>query len=500
MVASSGKMGNAAAYRVDAVAVPDQADIVAGLAPRYEEPALPRPSKRVAPLSQKAVDALYLCLVAFTALLVATLVGMSVLQITRETSLVLALSLSFELFTVGMGALSMSVLAWRIWMAVLYRPFPPADDDMLPHVTVVIPAYNEGAQILPTVRSVMASAYPPGKMTVICVDDGSTDDTYQWMRRAWREFPRRLRLVRQPSNLGKRRALQAGFCHAEGSVYVTIDSDSEIAPETLRHLVSPFVASPKVGAVAGNVRVLNRREGAIPQMLEVAFTTAFDFVRAGQSVYGGVFCTPGALSAYRASVIQEHMDAWINQTFMGVRANIGEDRALTNLVLRNGYRVAYQRDAVVLTKVPTTLRGLRLMLLRWARSNVRESLVMAGFMLRHFRAGDKGAGWIRLFGSLQIVRLSVGEMLKVGLLAQLVMDPVTSLRALLYGCVFASLLPALVYHVRYRSWLGWRWALPYSFFWLVCLSWISAWGLVSASRSRWLTRTPQTRAQSGGAR
>ncbi len=274
-------------------------------------------------------------------------------------------------------------------------------------------------------------------------------------------------------------------------MYVTIDSDSEILPDTLRHLVSPFVLSPKVGAVAGNVRVLNRQQGAIPCMMEVSFTTAFDFLRSGQSVYGGVYCTPGALSAYRASVVGEHLIAWIAQTFMGVPATIGEDRAMTNCILRSGFRVVYQRGAIVLTKVPTTFGGLRLMLLRWARSNVRESLIMSAFMFRDFRPADTGAGWIRFFGSLQMLRLSFGEMLKVGLLIQLFMDPVGSLKAVFFGLLLASLLPAIVYQIRYRNWFGWRWALPYSFFWLACLSWISVWGLLSASRSGWLTRTPQ---------
>jgi len=278
--------------------------------------------------------------------------------------------------TVGFTVWILFILGWRIWFACRYRPFAPLADDALPIVTVVIPAYNEGEQVLHTVRSVMASHYPACKMQVICVDDGSVDDTWQWMNAARKEFGKRVRLIQQPQNCGKRHALMAGFAKADGQVYVTIDSDSEVLPETLRHLVSPMGHDPRVGAVAGNVRVLNLADGAIPKMMEVSFTSAFDFIRSGQSVYGGVFCTPGALSAYRASVVAPHLTGWANQTFMGSPATIGEDRALTNLILGCGSRVVYQRDAVVLTKVPTRFSGLRRMLLRWARSNVRENLVM----------------------------------------------------------------------------------------------------------------------------
>jgi hyaluronan synthase len=239
----------------------------------------------------------------------------------------------------------------RIWFAWHYRPYKPVCDKKLPSVTVIIPAYNEGAQVLHTVRSVVASEYPPEKMQINCVDDGSKDDTWEWMQRAKKEFPHRVKLIRQPFNSGKRLALREGFINGKGSVFVTIDSDSEILPDTLRHMVSPFVLDPRVGGVAGNVRVLNTAESPIPKMLEVSFAYAFDFIRSGQSVYGGVFCTPGALSAYRADVVRANLSTWINQTFMGKRATIGEDRALTNLILRMGYRVVYQRKAIVNTKI-----------------------------------------------------------------------------------------------------------------------------------------------------
>jgi hyaluronan synthase len=379
-------------------------------------------------------------------------------------------------------------LSWRIWFACRYRSYAPLHDSALPTITIVIPAFNEGRQILQTVRSVMNSRYPMKKMQVICIDDGSQDDTWEWMQTARKEYPWRVRLIRQPFNRGKRHALKAGFAKAIGQVYVTIDSDSEVLPDTLRHLVSPFASDPRVGAVAGNVRVLNLGEGAIPKMMEVSFISGFDFIRAGQSVYGGVFCTPGALSAYRADVINPHLPNWINQTFMGRHATIGEDRALTNLVLGCGFRVVYQREAVVLTKVPVNFTGLRRMLLRWARSNVRENLVMLSFLIGRFRSTDSGSGWIRLFSVTQFIRMTLGEAFKFAVMAQLLMAPVHTLFVLALACIISASLPALVYQKRYGGWFGWRWAIPYAFYWLFCLCWISLWGLLTASRSGWLTR------------
>jgi hyaluronan synthase len=222
--------------------------------------------------------------------------------------------------------------------------------------------------------------------------------------------------------------------------------------------------------------------------MEVSFVSAFDFLRSGQSVYGGVFCTPGALSAYRAEVIIPHLSNWVNQTFMGSPAAIGEDRALTNLVLGCGFRVVYQRKAVVMTKIPITFKGLRRMMLRWARSNVRENLVMLSFIIGRFRHADSGSGWIRLFSATQLFRMTMGEASKFALAAQLYLAFVPTLIIMMAGCVISALLPALVYQRRYGGWFGWRWAIPYAFFWLFGLCWISLWGLVTAPRSGWLTR------------
>jgi len=389
---------------------------------------------------------------------------------------------------IGLTCMALFTLICRIVFACCYTPYLPVRDRALPFITVIIPAFNEGAQVLHTVRSIMSSRYPKRKMQVICVDDGSQDDTWLWMTEAKQAFGSRVQLIRQPANRGKRHALLCGFMQAEGEIYVTIDSDSEVLPDTLRQLVSPFVRDQRVGSVAGNVRVLNMAEGAIPKMMDVSFTTAFDFIRCGQSVYGGVFCTPGALSAYRAETIEPHLTEWANQTFMGARANIGEDRALTNLVLGCGYRVVYQRNAVVLTKMPVTYGGLRRMLLRWARSNVRENLVMISFLVKRFRIGHKGGTWVRLFSATQLIRMTLGEAFKVALVVQMLLAPLLTLIPIVLGCFSAAILPAVVYQLRYGGWFGWRWAIPYSFFWAFGLSWISLWGLVTAPRSSWLTR------------
>ena len=374
---------------------------------------------------------------------------------------------------------------WRIYLAVTYRDMEPCPDQDLPEVTVVVPAYNEGAQVLATMRSLAASDYPPEKLHMVAVDDGSRDDTWDWMCKAGQELGERVELVRLASNQGKRHALYKGFARARGSVLVTVDSDSEVLPSTLRHLVTPMVRDPRCGAVAGNVRVLNHGQGIIPRMMEVSFVFSFDFIRAAQSRINTVMTTPGALAAYREEAIRPHLEGWLNQHFCGRPANIGEDRALTNLVLANGHHALFARQAVVLTEVPVHYRGLCRMFLRWARSNLRETLVMAGFIFRRFRHTPALGARVNLL--IHLFRMTAGEWLKVGALGLILLSPQVMAINLLLGALIGGSLPALVYVLRHRN-ANFLWAFPYTLFWMVALSWISIWALLTPHKNGWLTR------------
>jgi len=382
-------------------------------------------------------------------------------------------------------AVHLAIFIWRIVLCLKYKSVAPCDNRALPTCSVIVPAYNEGRQAFDTIQSIVLSDYPAEKMSIIGIDDGSEDDTWHWLKKAEMAFPGRVQLFRQPANRGKRHALYRGFEHGKGDVFVTIDSDSNVDPQTLRHLVSPFVRDARVGAVAGHVRILNRLEGVIPKMLEVAFAYSFDFLRAGQSVINSVMCTPGALSAYRRDVVQKVLYEWVDQKFCGRAANIGEDRAMTNLILRSGYHVLYQRKAVVHTTSPLTTSKLWKMFLRWARSNVRETLVISRFVFGRFRQG--GAIGLRINVLLGWMNMTLGQVMRLLGVALLFYMPLVVGPKIVLAAAIASCAPGIFYFIRYKSEHA-IWALPYSFFWMTCLTWISLYALITPHKNGWMTR------------
>lgn len=384
------------------------------------------------------------------------------------------------------GAIALIQTVYTALLGVLwlrYRPFRAPEGAQWPKVSVIIPAYNEGPMVGRSIRSVAACDYPKDKLEVIVVDDGSRDDTFFHMQFLRREFPDLVKLVRFSGNRGKRSALVAGVRAASGEVILTIDSDSEIDPRTVHEMVAPFLADEKVGAVAGRVAVLNR-DSPISRMLEVQYTLAFDYGRAAQSVYRTVACCPGALSSFKKAVILPFMDEWENQRFLGRPVNHGEDQALTNIVLRQGYDTVYQRTAVVNTLVPTTYSQLSRMFLRWDRSYIVEGFSFARFMFTRYREKNRVLPIVTFFVSnLRFVLVAVAIMEAPKLFDTNVTTVGRSMVALGLGAIFSA-----AYYLRFERSFRWIYGVLYAVFSLVALQWILPWALVTVRDERWGTR------------
>lgn len=368
-----------------------------------------------------------------------------------------------------------------------YKEVPLVEDEKLLSCAVIIPAYNEGKHVMASLNSILEADYPVDKLEIIAVDDGSTDDTWEYISQAAEKSNGRIKAIKQPCNQGKRFAIYAGIMQSKGEIIVTIDSDSIIFGDTLKKLVSPYIENLKVGCVAGNVRVLNIDEGILPKMLEVSFLFSFEFVRAAQSAFRGVFCAPGALTSFRRSAVKNFLKEWVEQKFFGAPANIGEDRALTSFILKNGYDVVFQKSAIVYTLVPRTYKGLCKMLIRWERSNVRENFAMIPFV------------WNRLnFRDFKLISM------QLTLFMQIMWSIVPLFAAFWYiYCMVATLgyfflvvspmvvafavLPAILYWHRCKN-INAFLAYIYSLFYFTVLFWITPYSILSFYRSSWLTR------------
>lgn len=258
------------------------------------------------------------------------------------------------------------LLVWVFWGAVCYgvvrslivlvlallrRRHPVGLPEPPPSVTIAIPAFNEDLVIVDGIAAALASDYPD--LRVIVVDDGSTDGTAAAVERVFGDDPR-VRLIRQ-ENGGKCRALNAAYAEIETEVVVAVDADTLLHPDAVRRLVGHF-ADPRVGAVAGNVKIGNRR-GLLPRLQALEYIAAQNIDRRAAERLNAMLVVPGAIGAWRAEAVRK----------VGLYSpdTITEDADLTVAILRAGYRVVFEPRAFSITDAPESLSAFMKQRLRW---------------------------------------------------------------------------------------------------------------------------------------
>ena len=264
----------------------------------------------------------------------------------------------------------------------------PVDEDYTPGVSIIVPCFNEETWIRRTILNAMDQYYPQDKLEVIVVDDCSTDHSASVIRETIHDIitqegsdvASRISYILQPVNKGKRDALALGAQHAKHELLVFVDSDSFLNPYAIINLVQPF-KDEKMGGVAGRTDVANTYTNSLTKMQSVRYYIAFRVMKAAEGIFDAVSCLSGPLSCYRKDLVLKYSDEWLNQKFLGQRATFGDDRAMTNLILRH-HRTGYQDTSICYTIVPNDYDVFLKQQMRWKRSWLRESLIAGGFMWR----------------------------------------------------------------------------------------------------------------------
>lgn len=277
-------------------------------------------------------------------------------------------------------------LLTRYLFAAFYRPIP-IDKNFTPGVTIIIPCFNEEEWIRRTIISCINQDYPIDKLEVIVIDDCSTDKSVEVIKSTIEELSEkerrydvaeRLSYFVQPKNAGKREAMAVGAKMAKHDLLVFVDSDSFLNPFAIYNIVQPF-KDTDMGGVSGRTDVANTYTNGLTKMQAVRYYISFRIMKAAEAYFDAVTCLSGPLSCYRKDLVLENMDDWLNQKFLGQRATFGDDRSMTNFILRK-HRTSYQDTAICATIVPNSYSVFLKQQMRWKRSWLRESINAARFM------------------------------------------------------------------------------------------------------------------------
>jgi poly-beta-1,6-N-acetyl-D-glucosamine synthase len=276
-------------------------------------------------------------------------------------SYVLAAISTYLLIFLGLLVIRYAVLILYSFMEhfeVIKRGFPryvERDERSLPMISLVVPAYNEGIVIQAALRSLLQLSYP--NFEIIVIDDGSTDDTYEKAMVVAQESSDIPVRVVTKRNGGKAEALNTGMTMARGEFVLNMDGDTKLTSNTLRACVRHF-DNPMVGAVAGNVKVLNR-DGLWSKIQALEYVEGLAMARKAQSYMRAVNIIPGPLGMFRKSVLQQ-VGGYDTDTF-------AEDCDLTLKMLMLGWHIAYEPNAIAWVETPSRLLDLLKQRYRWTR-------------------------------------------------------------------------------------------------------------------------------------
>ncbi len=233
-----------------------------------------------------------------------------------------------------------------------------------PFVSILVPVYNEEKVVVDSIKSLLELNYP--NYEIIIINDGSSDKTKQvaetlvgYQKGKFSDV--KVTLLNKP-NGGKAKALNAGIRLSKAEIVLCMDGDSQLSPDSVKLAVRHF-ANREIGAVAGNVKVLNRGK-LFTDLQALEYIEGLNMARSAQSFVRLVNIIPGPIGFFRKKAIEE-AGYYSSDTF-------AEDADLTLKILANGWKIYYEPNSISFTEAPAKLQQLLKQRYRWTRGIIQS--------------------------------------------------------------------------------------------------------------------------------
>jgi cellulose synthase/poly-beta-1,6-N-acetylglucosamine synthase-like glycosyltransferase len=226
-------------------------------------------------------------------------------------------------------------------------------------VSVVIPTWREEPAWLEV--SILSALWAGADEVIICYTKGDRS-----AEEVVGKFEGRISTIVFKSRVAKKVAVYEAFKRAKGDILCVLDSDTFIEENAINEVCRAFDADPRVGGVVALNNIFNKDHfaGRLSSLIEASRNT----LNKALSVLGNVHVLDSRFCAYRRKAVLPLLDEYLNNRFLGRDVVIGEDKQMTYLLQRAGWKCIIQASAVDYTAAPENIAGFLKQQLRWARS------------------------------------------------------------------------------------------------------------------------------------
>ncbi|MEW5920723.1 MAG: TIGR03111 family XrtG-associated glycosyltransferase [Bacillota bacterium] len=261
---------------------------------------------------------------------------------------------------------------------------PDADAmEFYPYVTVVVPVHNSVDTLYQCLNSIFRQNYPKDKLEIVCVNNGSEDNSFEIFQEFQFEHPEMMTTWSSMERAGKSIALNAGIYHGHGTYIMNVDSDTWLDKNAVLRVVEAFEADDSLAAATGLIRV-DKEIGEGYSFIDlinyceiIEYMLAFNIGRRYQQITDSLFTLSGAFSIFRRDALL--------QSFMYQDRTVSEDTDLTfnikNDQKKQKRRVGCVLDAVAYVEPINSISQLYAQRLRWQRGEI-EAIAIHGEEVR----------------------------------------------------------------------------------------------------------------------
>lgn len=240
------------------------------------------------------------------------------------------------------------------------HPYAEVECAAWPAVTVLIAAHNEEAVVADILKALLEVDYPREKLTIIPVNDRSTDRTKEIIDAFVAQHPFVEPFHRTDGKPGKAAALKDAMERVKSEVVLIFDADYVPGKALIRQLVAPFF-DPEVGAVMGRVVPLNVGKKSLTRLLDLERSGGYQVDQQARMNLHMVPQYGGTVAGVRKSALDE-IGGWNEDA-------LAEDTDLTYRLLLSGWKTVYQNRAECYEEVPERWPVRVRQIKRWAKGH-----------------------------------------------------------------------------------------------------------------------------------